>query len=115
MKFRPLHDRVVVRRIDNDEKTSGGIIIPDTAQEKPQEGEIVAVGPGARDDDGERPEPSVHASRGIGQFRHGRNIPDGFSRVPLITGGAHPGSSGRTRSRPPQVDCDSSGTQAVFG
>jgi chaperonin GroES len=53
MKFRPLHDRVVVRRIDNDEKTSGGIIIPDTAQEKPQEGEIVAVGPGARDDDGE--------------------------------------------------------------
>lgn len=53
MKFRPLHDRVVVRRIDNDEKTSGGIIIPDTAQEKPQEGEIVAVGPGTRDDDGE--------------------------------------------------------------
>jgi chaperonin GroES len=53
MKFRPLHDRVVVRRIDNDEKTSGGIIIPDTAQEKPQEGEVVAVGPGARDDDGE--------------------------------------------------------------
>jgi len=53
MKFRPLHDRVVVRRIDNDEKTSGGIIIPDTAQEKPQEGEIVAVGPGVRDDDGE--------------------------------------------------------------
>ena len=52
MKFRPLHDRVVVRRIDSDEKTSGGIIIPDTAKEKPQEGEIVAVGPGTRDDDG---------------------------------------------------------------
>src|SRR5665213_3067927 len=49
MKFRPLHDRVVVRRIDAEEKTSGGIIIPDTAKEKPMEGEIIAVGPGARD------------------------------------------------------------------
>ena len=53
MKFRPLHDRVVVRRIDAEEKTSGGIIIPDTAQEKPQQGEVVAVGPGARGDDNE--------------------------------------------------------------
>ena len=53
MKFRPLHDRVVVRRIDSDEMTAGGIIIPDTAKEKPQEGEIVAVGPGARGDDNE--------------------------------------------------------------
>ena len=52
MHFRPLHDRVVVRRIDAEEKTSGGIIIPDTAKEKPQEGEVVAVGPGARDDSG---------------------------------------------------------------
>ncbi len=52
MKFRPLHDRVVVRRIDSEGKSSGGIIIPDTAQEKPQEGEIVAVGPGARDEAG---------------------------------------------------------------
>jgi chaperonin GroES len=52
MKFRPLHDRVVVRRIDAEEKTKGGIIIPDTAKEKPQEGEIVAVGPGARDESG---------------------------------------------------------------
>lgn len=52
MAFRPLHDRVVVRRIDSDEKTAGGIIIPDTAKEKPQEGEIVSVGPGARDDAG---------------------------------------------------------------
>jgi len=52
MKFRPLHDRVVVRRIEQDEKTSGGIIIPDTAKEKPMEGEIVAVGPGARDERG---------------------------------------------------------------
>ncbi|HMN72263.1 MAG: co-chaperone GroES [Rhodoblastus sp.] len=52
MKFRPLHDRVVVKRIDSEEKTKGGIIIPDTAKEKPQEGEIVAAGPGARDEAG---------------------------------------------------------------
>ncbi len=52
MQFRPLHDRVVVRRIDAEEKTKGGIIIPDTAKEKPQEGEIIAVGPGARDESG---------------------------------------------------------------
>ena len=52
MKFRPLHDRVVVRRIEGEEKTKGGIIIPDTAKEKPQEGEIVAVGPGGRDENG---------------------------------------------------------------
>ncbi len=52
MKFRPLHDRVVVRRVDSEEKTKGGIIIPDTAKEKPQEGEVVAVGPGARDENG---------------------------------------------------------------
>jgi chaperonin GroES len=53
MKFRPLHDRVVVRRIDSEEKSAGGIIIPDTAKEKPSEGEVIAVGPGARDDDGD--------------------------------------------------------------
>ncbi|MDX8515466.1 co-chaperone GroES [Mesorhizobium captivum] len=52
MKFRPLHDRVLVRRIEADEKTAGGIIIPDTAKEKPQEGEVIAVGPGARDESG---------------------------------------------------------------
>jgi chaperonin GroES len=52
MKFRPLHDRVVVRRLESDEKTKGGIIIPDTAKEKPQEGEIIAVGAGARDESG---------------------------------------------------------------
>ena len=52
LKFRPLHDRVVVKRIDAEEKTKGGIIIPDTAKEKPQEGEIVAVGPGGRDEAG---------------------------------------------------------------
>lgn len=53
MKFRPLHDRVVVKRIENETKTAGGIIIPDTAAEKPQQGEVVAVGPGARGDDNE--------------------------------------------------------------
>ncbi len=52
MKFRPLHDRVVVRRLNAEEKTAGGIIIPDTAKEKPMEGEVVAVGPGARNDEG---------------------------------------------------------------
>jgi chaperonin GroES len=52
MTFRPLHDRVVVRRIEAEEKTAGGIIIPDTAKEKPQEGEVIAVGPGARDENG---------------------------------------------------------------
>lgn len=52
MNFRPLHDRVVVRRIEGEAKSKGGIIIPDTAKEKPQEGEIVAVGPGARDESG---------------------------------------------------------------
>ena len=52
MNFRPLHDRVVVRRIEAEEKTKGGIIIPDTAKEKPQEGEVIAVGPGARDENG---------------------------------------------------------------
>ena len=52
MKFRPLHDRVLIRVLDSEEKTSGGIIIPDTAKEKPQEGEVVAVGPGAKTEDG---------------------------------------------------------------
>jgi len=52
MKFRPLHDRIVVRRIEAEEKTAGGIIIPDTAKEKPSEGEVIAVGPGARDESG---------------------------------------------------------------
>ncbi|MDX8437706.1 MAG: co-chaperone GroES [Mesorhizobium sp.] len=52
MAFRPLHDRILVRRIEADEKTAGGIIIPDTAKEKPQEGEVIAVGPGSRDESG---------------------------------------------------------------
>ncbi|MDG2187894.1 MAG: co-chaperone GroES [Hyphomicrobiales bacterium] len=54
MSFRPLHDRVLVRRVDEDEKTSGGIIIPDTAKEKPSQGEVVSIGPGERDDNGKR-------------------------------------------------------------
>ncbi|MBU1176137.1 MAG: co-chaperone GroES [Alphaproteobacteria bacterium] len=54
MSFRPLHDRVVVRRLDSEEKTAGGIIIPDTAKEKPSEGLVISVGPGARDEDGAR-------------------------------------------------------------
>ena len=53
MKFRPLHDRVLVRRLEEDERTVGGIIIPDTAKEKPMEGEVLAIGPGARNDKGE--------------------------------------------------------------
>ena len=52
MNFRPLHDRVVVKRVDSEEKSKGGIIIPDTAKEKPQEGQVIAVGPGARDESG---------------------------------------------------------------
>lgn len=54
MKFRPLHDRVLVERVESDTKTKGGIIIPDTAKEKPQEGKVIAAGPGARDADGKR-------------------------------------------------------------
>ncbi|GLQ53001.1 co-chaperone GroES [Devosia nitrariae] len=59
MSFRPLHDRVVVRRVDSEEKTAGGIIIPDTAKEKPSEGVIVSVGPGARDESGKIVPPDV--------------------------------------------------------
>lgn len=61
MKFRPLHDRVVVRRVEEEAKTAGGIIIPDTAQEKPSQGEVIAVGPGARGDDGKIVAPDVKA------------------------------------------------------
>ncbi|MCW6530301.1 MULTISPECIES: co-chaperone GroES [Sphingomonas] len=61
MHFRPLHDRVLIRRLEAEEKTSGGIIIPDTAREKPQEGEVVAVGPGTRDDAGKYAALSVKA------------------------------------------------------
>ncbi len=61
MSFRPLHDRVVVQRVDSEEKTAGGIIIPDTAKEKPSEGVIISVGPGARDEDGKYIAPDVKA------------------------------------------------------
>ena len=61
MSFRPLHDRVVVKRVDSEEKTKGGIIIPDTAKEKPSEGVIISVGPGARDDSGKVVAPDVKA------------------------------------------------------
>jgi chaperonin GroES len=61
MKIKPLHDRVVVRRIDEDGRTPGGVIIPDTAKEKPMRGEVLAVGPGARDESGMRIEPDVKA------------------------------------------------------
>jgi len=72
MKFRPLHDRVVVRRIEAEEKTKGGIIIPDTAKEKPQEGEVIAVGPGGRGrghDLGEEPAGYGQREREDGQVR----------------------------------------------
>ncbi len=65
MAFRPLHDRVLVRRIEAEAKTAGGIIIPDTAKEKPQEGEIVSVGPGALDDAGKRVAPEVKAGQRV--------------------------------------------------
>ncbi len=61
MAFTPLHDRVLVRRVESEEKTAGGLIIPDSAKEKPQEGEVVAVGAGARDDDGKRVDMDVKA------------------------------------------------------
>ena len=61
MSFRPLHDRVLVRRVEEEEKTAGGIIIPDTAKEKPSQGEVVSVGPGARDEDGKRVPMDVEA------------------------------------------------------
>ena len=61
MKFRPLHDRVVIRRIEGEDKTKGGILIPDTVKEKPGEGEVIAVGPGARDESGKLIAPEVKA------------------------------------------------------
>jgi chaperonin GroES len=61
MRFRPLHDRVVVRRVEEEQKSKGGIIIPDTAKEKPMQGEVLAVGPGARNDKGELVAPDVKA------------------------------------------------------
>ena len=68
MKFRPLHDRVVIRRIEGEDKSKGGIIIPDTVKEKPQEGEVIAVGPGARDESGKL-DPARIESRRPGAVR----------------------------------------------
>ncbi|MBJ7409447.1 MAG: co-chaperone GroES [Phenylobacterium sp.] len=65
MTFRPLGDRILVRRVEEDAKTPGGIIIPDTAKEKPQQGEVLAVGPGARDKDGRRIEPELTAGQKV--------------------------------------------------
>ena len=65
MRFRPLHDRVVIRRIEGEERTKGGIIIPDTAKEKPQEGEVVAVGPGARDESGKLVPPDLKSGNRV--------------------------------------------------
>jgi chaperonin GroES len=70
MKFRPLHDRVVVKRIEADEKTAGGIIIPDTAKEKPQQGEVIAVGPGGRDETGKLIPIDVQAGDRVGRRQH---------------------------------------------
>ncbi len=61
MKFRPLHDRILIKRLDSEEKTAGGLIIPDTAKEKPMEGEVIAVGEGAYNDDGDRIKPDLKA------------------------------------------------------
>ena len=78
MHFRPLHDRVLVRRIEAEEKTAGGIIIPDTAKEKPMEGEVVAVGPGARDDAGKLVQTLLEGFGNGGGHAHraGGKIPD---------------------------------------
>ncbi len=73
MALRPLHDRILVRRIEAEEKTAGGIIIPDTAKEKPQEGEVVAAGPGVRDEDGRRIPLDVNEAVVVGSF--GKNTP----------------------------------------
>ncbi len=71
MKFKPLHDRVVVKRIDTDEKSAGGIIIPDTAKEKPSEGEVVAVGPGEPNDSGEKIKPDVEKGDKVVYSKYG--------------------------------------------
>ena len=71
MKFRPLHDRVLIKVLDSEEKTSGGIIIPDTAKEKPQEGEVVAVGPGEPNENGENIKPDVEVGDKVVYSKYG--------------------------------------------
>ena len=77
MAFRPLHDRVVVKRLEGEEKTKGGIIIPDSAKEKPQEGKVIAVGPGGRDENGKLPpstsRPATASSSGSGPAPRSRS------------------------------------------
>ena len=80
MKFRPLHDRVVVKRIGAEEKSAGGIIIPDTAQEKPQQGEVVAVGPGGRDEAGKLA-PEVLRDHGVPRLPDSTSFP---GRWPIL-------------------------------
>ena len=82
MKFRPLHDRVVIRGLEGEEKTKGGIIIPDTAQEKPQEGEVVAVGPGARDEGQAHPHRSQGRRSGVVRQMVGHRSEDRWRRTP---------------------------------
>jgi len=83
MKFRPLHDRVVIRRIEGEEKTKGGIIIPDTAKEKPQEGEVIAAGPGARDESGKLVPLDCPSSDDLRQFAGFRKGGSGSSVVEI--------------------------------
>ncbi len=106
MKFRPLHDRVVVKRIDAEEKSAGGIIIPDTAKEKPSQGEVVAVGPGARDEAGKLVPLDVKAGNRVlfGKWSGTEVKIDGVdylimkeSRHPRRAGSHHLGQEGRVR------------------
>ena len=93
MKFRPLHDRVVVKRIDAEEKSAGGIIIPDTAKEKPSQGEIIAVGPGGRDEAGKLVPLDVQVGK----------------ELPVVLDGPDPEFAnhvrGRTTADAPEIDC----------
>jgi chaperonin GroES len=100
MKFRPLHDRVVVRRVEQESKTAGGIIIPDTAKEKPQEGEVIAVGPGTRDESGKVQPLDVKAGDRVlfGKWSGNEVKIDGVDY--LIMKGVRPaGRSGKHRRR----------------
>ena len=100
MKFRPLHDRVVVKRIEADDKTAGGIIIPDTAKEKPQQGEVIAVGPGGRDESGKLIPIDVKAGDTVlfGKWSGTEVKIDGVE-YPDHEGERHHGRDGRDRRR----------------
>ena len=100
MKFRPLGDRVVVRRVKEDQKTAGGIIIPDTVQEKPQEGEVISVGPGALDENGKRVPAEVKAGD-YGAVRQmvGHRSQDRWRRPPDHEGERHHGRDRRPKTK----------------